>query len=235
MAGAEAKPSSHFSDVGTRKSVLMRRSYYRDNTKGGFTDSRTVKGSRKGVIVDKTCWEAHHIICEHAIGDREFKNDPAHEDYVEACLWVTDWDLNNKKNMIGLPLRKAFKAGFVNQKVCCHQNDHNTTRGYTEECKDFMQTEIWDKLKKGQKFHTTDPKDIADLLIGASRHFDKQLKKRAKRNDGTVESWTKRHDTSWPKHKTWYLPLSMAKTGAVVKRSPGAKASDPLNGVFSRI
>ncbi len=231
MAGKEASPSDHFDLPADRKSVLTRKSYYRDNTTSGFTDARTITGSLDGKPAQKTCWEAHHIICEHAIGDRSFDDD-AHKDYVEACLWITDWDLNNPKNMIGLPLRKAFKAGYVAQDVCCHQNDHNTKGGYTDECKDFMQVQIWNKLKKGQKFHTTDPQDIERFLVGASRHFDNALAARAARNGGTAQSWAKRHDTTWPLHATWYLPLSMA--AVPVPRSPGVNTA-AMTGVFSRI
>lgn len=221
MAGNEASPGKHFQKTADRKSVLTRdHNVYRANTSTGYKD-----GS----------WQAHHILCEHAVGGREFKS--ADKEFAEECLWVTEWKLNDSDNMVGMPIRSDFreKDGKMGMNICSHANDHNTKDGYTDECKDHLQTEIWDKIKKSGQNHTTEAKSIQGNLNTATSYFRGQLTARALREGGTLLMWTKRHD---PAQKTkWYVPFSMAKDSAVVPRLPGAKSNlaDKMVGLFQRI
>jgi hypothetical protein len=220
MAGNEAKPSAHFADTHERKSKLTRASSstYRGNSTTGYT-----RGS----------WQAHHILCEHAIGSRSFED----QDFGEACLWVTDWNLNDSHNMIGMPIRADFRRenGIKDMNICSHANDHNTTGGYTEECKDFVQSNVWDKVSKGKEGHTTDPKDLSGALKATSDYFRAELGRRASRSGGTILAWTKRHEDDWA--DKWYRPFSMAIEGAIVPRRPGAVSdiASKMTYVFQRI
>lgn len=219
MAGNEASPGEHFSKSHKRESKLTRASAstYRGNSTTGFT-----AGS----------WQAHHILCEHAIGSRTFE-DP---DFGEACLWVTKWDLNDSHNMLGMPVRTDFRNGRVAPlNICSHSNDHNTTGGYTTECKDFIQSNVWDKVQKGKKGHTTDPKDLSAALRATSDYFRGELTRRAHRSGGTTLAWVNRHEDDWA--DTWYRPFSMAIEGAIVPRQPGAKSAiaERMYNVFQRI
>ncbi len=221
MAGHEAKPGKHFGDTHTKKSTLVRKSDYRANTATGY---------KRGT------WQAHHIICEHAIGSRKFSDDETKE-FGERCLWVTDWNLNDSPNMIGMPIRGDIRRedGIKDTNICSHANDHNTSGGYTDECKDYMKSKVWDKVKKGKPGHTTTPEDLSGALNAASAHFRIQLAKRASRKDGTMVAWTKRHEPA--QAARWYIPFSMAKNGAVVPRLPGAPSNiaASMTNVFKRI
>jgi hypothetical protein len=222
MAGQEASPGAHFSRTTARESTLTRASadVYRGNSKTGYTQGD---------------WQAHHILCEHALGSRTF--DDADQEFAEECLWVTEWDLNASPNMIGMPVRSDFRRanGAMGMNICSHANDHNTTGGYTEECKDFLQEKVWNKIKKGKKGHTTSPTDLAGVLNGASTYFRGQLTARSLREGGTLLAWTQRHEPGWPAR--WYRPFSMANDSAVVARGPGARSdiADKMVGLFQRI
>lgn len=222
MAGAEASPGAHFASTHTRQSTLTRASAdtYRGNSTTGY---------KKGD------WQAHHILCEHALGSRSFK--APDKEFAEQCLWVTKWDLNDAHNMIGMPIRSDFRRedGKMGMDICSHANDHNTPAGYTDECKDHLQTNIWDKIKKSQNGHTTKPSDISATLKAATTSFRTKLSTRAAREGGTLHMWKERHKPA--NANKWYKPFSMAKNGAVVPRLPGAKTSvaSAMGDIFKRI
>ncbi|HSP78555.1 MAG TPA: hypothetical protein VLQ93_08510, partial [Myxococcaceae bacterium] len=76
-------------------------------------------------------WQAHHILCLVSIGKR--KDDypptpPELADYLEACLWVTPWDINAGDNLIGLPTNKQYtdSDGKDPENLPSHFVDHNT-------------------------------------------------------------------------------------------------------------
>lgn len=223
MAGQEASPGDHFAATYKRESKLTRASAstYRGNSTTGFT-----QGS----------WQAHHILCEHAIGSRSFP-DSETEAFAEQCLWVTKWDLNDSHNMLGMPVRTDFRNGRVApMNICSHSNDHNTTNGYTSECLKFMQANVWDKIQKGKNGHTTDPSDISETLKTATDYFRGELTRRGSvRSGGTTIAWINRHEEDWA--DTWYIPFSMANDPFVVPREPGAKSTiaEKMTYVFRRI
>lgn len=222
MAGQEASPGAHFAKTNKRESTLTRNSSYRGNTATGYK-----RGS----------WQAHHIICEHALGSRSFSDDET-KGFAEQCLWVSKWDLNDSDNMVGMPIRGDFRRedGIKDQNICSHANDHNTSGGYTDECKDFMQTNVWNQIKKGKNGHTTTPAGVEGALKASTAYFKAELIRRAStRAGGTIVAWTQRHDPSMA--SSWYEPFSMANDGAVVPRLPGAPSNiaDKMVGLFQRI
>lgn len=220
MAGKEASP--HAAPTPDRKSKLTRSSAYQSNTTRGY---------RAG------SWQAHHILCEASVGARSFK--PADKEFAEQCLWITDWDLNAKVNMVGMPIRSDFTSnnGDIRDtttglpiNICSHANDHNITNGYTDECTQHLKVKVWDTIKKSGQDHTTEAASIKALLETASTHFSGELTARALREGGTLLMWSKRHDKAY-EHK-WYYPFSMAMDSEVIPRLPGAKS---LVGAFGDI
>lgn len=224
--GREASPGAHFDRSRKRESSLTRKGrVHIDNTSVGYMDG---------------AWQAHHILCVDAIGSRTFDNADI-EDHAEACLWTTPWDINDGHNMVGMPVRVDFrdKNGKMGMNICCHANDHNTKGGYTEECTEYLKSKVWDKIKKkkNEEDHITNPTSLKAALKAASTYFRTQLTTRAKRKEGTLVAWAKRHDPTWAWVDEWYVPFSMAQTSEVVPRLPGAKSNvaDKMVGLFQRI
>lgn len=204
-----------------RKSVLTKSYNYREVTKNG----------EKGFQIGE--WEAHHILCDHAMTGREITTN---RQYIEDCLWNTEWDINNADNLMGLPTNKQFKnasetdmVGFP-KNFCSHQVDHNTKFGYTDECKQYLQEEIWDTLNDKQIDHKINAENIKKALIECTKVFAKRLVKRGKRCRGTVFCWQKRFEKNM-KDK-WYFPFSMARKPN--RRNPG-ESYEILDKAFKKI
>lgn len=215
MAGA-----NHFQRTREKLSVLKRDSKYRQTCKDGYRCR--CKQPKCGH------WEAHHIACNHAVEGREIKKNKA---YVENCLWITDWDLNAKDNLVGLPLKAQYirSSGRSPVNLCAHNVDHNTDNGYTDECKLWLKDNVWDTLNDKQKEHDVNADDIKKQLEKCTTEFKKRLEKRGERKGGTYECFRNRHDPAWA--NKWYHPFSMAKIPN--PRRPGT-ARD-LSKIFEKI
>ncbi len=216
--------ASHIQKTNKRKSKLGKDSKYRANTNTGFTT-----GS----------WQAHHILCYKSVNDRNIEDN---KEYVEDCLWITDWDLNDAHNMIGLPLNSQYRAtdGKVPVNLPSHQVDHNTNDGYRDEVTQWLEDNVWNALNDKKKAHEINAKDIADQLKAGSDHFRTQLTTRGARKKGTIHCWGHRFPTppagvsatGYKQEKKWYYPFSMAKEPN--ERSPGIDYSRLVN-IFKRI
>lgn len=219
MASNEASP--HAAPTAKRESRLTRSSNYRQTCTAWFSPGHTPNFA--------DLWQAHHVACDHALGGREV--DPVDREYVEQCLWITKWDLNDADNLVGMPLNKQYKRsdGTMPVNLPSHQVDHNTTRGYTDECKDWLKDNLWDTLKAGQDPHTVDPKDIAATLKACTATFKAKLVARGFRSGGTVAAWTTRFDAA--NERTWYHPFSMG--AAPEHRGPGVSTTD-LTALFKK-
>jgi hypothetical protein len=62
--------------------------------------------------------EVHHIVCEDAIKNRksswdEIPLDAATQNYIEACLKVTPWDINRPTNLVRLPRNRRFRVDWA--------------------------------------------------------------------------------------------------------------------------
>jgi hypothetical protein len=147
-------PSKHFEKTHKRESVLWRNSTYREDTGAGFCTG---------------AWESHHICCNHAVEGREINKN---KEYVEECLWITPWDLNTPGNLSGLPKNRQYRNtdGQVPVNLCSHQVDHNTSDGYTAECKKWLKTHVWDKLNDKRKKHEVNAKASSSYPV----HLDLQ-------------------------------------------------------------
>jgi hypothetical protein len=192
----------HFKKTNERKSVLTRNTGYRKNCSSGFVTG---------------LWQAHHVACHHAVDGREIEDE--YLEYVENCLWITEWDLNASDNLVGLPVNIQYRMsnGEVPVNYCSHQVDHNTSGGYTDECKQWLKDNLWDTLKDKKKKHEVTAKSIASTLKKCTSTFKTKLTKRGKRNGGTKTCWKNRFKDSY--ENKWYHPFSMAAVPN--KRHPG--------------
>ena len=207
--GIEAQGSEHIQKEGTCQSILTRRgSVHIDNCNTGFNQAATGV-SPKGV------WEAHHIMCISSMQQRQSVGRANEtEQWLEDCLWVSKWDINDAHNMTGLPINSEFRTNGISRanKWVSHSVDHNSKNGYTEEVTGYLQREVFDSLKrersKGE--HSFTAADISEELKGVSDEYRDILDERA--NDRVVslkEGWEKRFEKSH--ERIWYHPFSMAK------------------------
>jgi hypothetical protein len=207
--------ATHFKRPKQRKSKLERNSTYRKACKDWFC---------------KGLWQAHHIACHHALGGRKIEK--KYLRYVEDCLWITEWDLNASANLVGLPLNMQYrmKDGAEPTNRCSHQVDHNTKGGYTDECKQWLQTNLWDTLKNMQKKHDVQAQDIKSTLEKCTSTFKGKLTRRGKRQGGTVKCWDNRQKPSYA--KKWYFPFSMADPPNHRDPGPDTHLWKKMKGIF---
>jgi len=207
----------HFERPAKCNSKLIKDSKYR-KTCGGFPDKN--KPWRN---------EIHHILCERAILDINPDNDSdgKKRQYIDDCLCISEYDLNAKVNLVGLPLKPAYikSRGKIPVNLPCHNVDHPP---YTEEVKSWLHKNIWNTLIDRRKKHDTTAKAIVEQLNNCTTMFTKVLNKRGGQRGvrplGTEPSWT---EASWTGRfdpanaDTWYKPFSMAANPS--KRSPGGR------------
>ncbi len=226
-----ADDDEHFVKPAKRLSVLVRDSNYRDNTP-----------HLSWMKAEDVQWQAHHILCNHSVESRTFP--PEDVVFAEDCLWITDWNLNARHNMVGLPLNRQYREtdGKVPVNKPSHQVDHNTTDGYTDECTDWLKTNVWDKIKDKGKNHKANAENMKELLKGGSTHFRTLLGERGCRKEGTAHCWSHRFEdppagvpkAGYKQEKKWYFPFSMASNANVNERQPGVDW-DELVGVLRKI
>ena len=215
--------------------------------KGAKRESRLTRGEqygkpgnyRLGFAKGQGYHEVHHVLCDHAVSKRAEHYEglsPTTVDYLEACLWITPWSINNKANLIGLPLNRQYRESRGKRPIDLpsHQVDHNTIDGYTQEVSDYLRANVWNQLRAKKKVHDVDVKKVKQLLEDGTTHFDGVLTKRGGRGvgirgqRGTEAGWTNRFD---PRCATsWYAPFSMAS--APNHRDPGKDPKD-LDAVFN--
>ena len=187
-------------------------------------------------------WQSHHIVCISSLGSRAAK-DAATTVKMEKSLYITEWNINQAPNMIGLPQRCQYRQSYGGAETAAmasaaagtaawaavspkdlpsHNNDHNTTDGYTDEVTTYLTDNIWNKFDASKGDHKADAAWLKDQLEAASRHFEKELAKRGSRKPGTVDAWKQRFTL-----KGWYKPFSMAKVP--VERSAGLSIGNLTN------
>jgi hypothetical protein len=214
------------------KIVLWEQDSHRDVSRG---NGKGFIGGTPGVH-----WQSHHIVCVSSMGSRIAK-DAATKLKLEKSLYITDWNINKAPNMIGLPQRCQYRLsyggaedGITNWRVVTpknkpsHNNDHNTTDGYTDEVSKYLQENIWDKFDASKGDHKADATWLKGQLEDASKHFEELLIERGKRDPGTVKAWKDRFNLQ----PGWEDPFSMADVPT--QRSPGKSIGD-LTNIFQRL
>ncbi len=248
MARGQDNQPKHFGDGGDCLITLWEQEKHRDASRANG------KGFSKGPAISN--WQSHHIICIMSMADRELEN-KAQETYIDECLFVTNWNINEEPNMIGLPVRCKYRREYSDDdfslnNVPAHDNDHNGTGAYLDEVKGHLMKNIWSKFNADKKVHELDPESLKSQLKEVSKHFQGVLLDRGTRNGGTVASWKCRLDNNTDKEarknsfggrrwamspnpnlatsNQWYFPFSMSRCPK--PRSPGQSESD-LTWLFS--
>jgi hypothetical protein len=167
-------------------------------------------------------WQAHHIVCVSSVGKRRVdypKEPPELADYLEACLWVTPWDINDGKNLIGLPLNSQYRDsnGKEPGDLPSHQVDHTSREGYTHEVSNYLMENVWRCLTAKKEVHEVDVATLKRELEEVSDEFRQRLIDRGGRQGGTKLCWEKRFEEGFK--RTWYHPFSMGRNPS--PRFPG--------------
>ena len=169
----------------------------------------------------------HHILSVSCLADKNLGDD---ESFILKCLRATEWDINNARNQIGLPLKVVY-FNYTSGKhrkeerekskewnlLPCHQVDH--TPGYLDEVKTRIQKDLHDlllKARKEERCEKVEGRPIARQLNRISDDFRKHLKTRGRRSGkkggerGTLHCLE--HRDEYP--DTWFLPFSMVEDPA---------------------
>jgi len=204
------------------------------NTYPKAPPSFTIPGKKYGQV--------HHLVCQKSITDRrsDYPTDPDTSKYVEACLQLSGWNINDPVNLLGMPtnLQHSVKAGTDPADLPSHQVDHNNIDGYRlTDVKEYLKSQVWNQLaaKKG-KPHDVDVENIKKFLEDCSKAMQDRLVQRGKRGDpakkyvGTAANWEHRLEPDCS--PTWFKPFSMAKN-PVPRKPPASKV--PLANIFQKL
>jgi len=172
-------------------------------------------------------YEAHHILCVSPVSETLLGQPETSKIY--GAVGQTDWCINNKKNMLGMPLwghtvkyycQVTSAGGSLLAGAALgpppwahlpqHDIDHNSKEGYTWEVEKQMER-ISAKVEKAS--HALSGASLAAALDSWSAKFEAELKRRATRKGGTYNAWKlAQAPTSDPQ---WSQPFSMASDGKV--------------------
>jgi hypothetical protein len=188
-----------------------------DNWKPEFDFTRKIWRALKTYTFDKT-YEAHHLLCVSSVSTTLVENDN-----IDSIIRETEWCINNKDNMFGMPLwghTVKYYCGigsaaadiepaappFAN--IPQHDWDHNSALGYTQEVTKAMKG-LAGKIEKSE--HDFKGNALQGKLNTIAQRYMTILKNRgSSRNGGTHNAWLQgRKDPDL----RWYEPFSMASTG----------------------
>lgn len=180
-------------------------------------------------------WEAHHILTVQSMSMRRAdypKSPPELAQYLEDCLWVTPWDINVGKNLIGLPTSEQYRnsLGESPEDLPSHKVDHTSKRGYNDAVRGYLRDQVWNSLTAKKEVHDVDVANLKKELESASEAFREKLTDYGKRKGGTKFCWKNRFEADY-KNK-WYYPFSMAMHPS--PRSPGIDFEN-LKNIFQKL
>lgn len=172
-------------------------------------------------------YEAHHLLCIASVTQFIGKKKE-----ILDIVKQTQWCINTEKNMLAMPLWGhtikwycdiSLKGILKDQdeappfkNLPHHDYDHNSKLGYKKAEVDTELQKLADQIQKIAKNHEVAIKELKKELDNLSDRFRRLLRLRGTvRCGGTHNAWKngeKRPDD-------WYLPFSMASSGAAEKRT----------------
>jgi hypothetical protein len=240
MAGhSEGKEEGLFCAVRTEKCSLHGNKY-QDNGAPATPWVTFLQGSSERM---EKRHEAHHILCIASVTEFIIGNSK-----IRTIVENTSWCINAQPNMMPMPLwghtikhycdlgaagaAKDALAALTGQdlpppfqNIPMHDYDHNSAKGYKKADVDTAVKKLAQRLEESKKAHEDKTKELASELDRLSKTLGKLLSMRGSaRSGGTHAAWKK--GQAQP-NSDWYLPFSMASSGAADKRSfPGADAEN---------
>lgn len=167
-------------------------------------------------------WEAHHVLSVEAVN--AYGSMPQYSSCVteiDDCYKLTDWCINQKPNLLGMPLKEVYRNFPASRtlNIPCHDWDHTCKDGYFEEVVDALEVKIWKKIKKAvatanQSGAHFSANAVLQELQDLERDFQTRLSQRGQRKGGTASGWANQGS----KTNEWWLPFSMAKDSVARRR-----------------
>jgi hypothetical protein len=169
-------------------------------------------------------WEAHHIVCLKSIrafGDlRQYPQFQSCITEIEDTYRRTDWCINQRPNLIPLPLKATYKEhdpASHTLNLPCHNMHHNAKLGYQSEVTEALRRHVWDRIKdaveNSAQEHYSESAVLASFQLLESR-FKAIITVRGRRKGGPSAVWAMRGSTS----NGWWLPFSMASDVVALAR-----------------
>lgn len=190
-----------------------------------YTFSRLIRRKKGPWLTFQKKYEAHHVVCVAPVAQEIVSKKS-----IESVIAQTQWCINNKDNMIAMPLwghtvkwycdisadGGDFAATisvppFAN--IPQHDWDHNCNDGYTWEVVEAAK-KVAKKIE--QAGHEIKTQDIAAALNSLSSKFKNiLLAVRGTRKGGTHAAWLMALDDP---DSDWCQPFSMASTVALTRK-----------------
>ena len=191
-----------------------------------------------GTLISGDYTQIHHRICVQQMKDADISakvKDTGQMEFIVECLKLTDWDINQDHNTVGLPRKRAFAdpaaptapgpAGFGVWP--CHQVEHNL---YNAQLQTDLNRNVWQQVLENREMCTECNKEcnikaasVVTQLKGESKRLLTFLTERGHgTNCGmatpqpTGWAWPNRHSIQ----KDWYKPFSMSPTTIAVRLPP---------------
>jgi hypothetical protein len=202
---------------------------YRDNCEPNWGEDWQFAQGTTGK--SKGDWQAHHVLSISCVN--WLPNDPEARAALKRVLEVTVWCINNKENMLAMPMFGMTVMHYTDVEACAwhivgedfqappfknipqHDFEHNTTGGYCTEVKAEI-AKLWDQISEAVEEHLKAKEGIAQRLKDMSTDWKfKLLMERGLRHGGTQNGWEMGIKSP---ESDWYLPFSMANDGNAEKR-----------------
>lgn len=144
-----------------------------------------------------THWQSHHILSLICIANRRGVTEDD-SIYLEKCLWITNWNVNEEPNMIGLPQNAWFRVSYgatVPLYKPANIPSHNTGHhAYLRDVEKWLYDFVWKNYNaKNAEGHDEGVTELRQALVDASNNWRGKLKAYGARNGGTIASWKNRH------------------------------------------
>ena len=221
--GKKKKPQEHMKDPADWKFKRSRNGdEHARNCKSGYYGKRPMKFGEKDMVVT----EIHHVLCVHACSDDTHPSDLSEDEltFIHKSLAITDWNINEGHNNIGLPRKWAYVLDTGNATgwdgLPCHQVDHDI---YLDTVKQWVTEEIWNKIKANKtegNCENMEGSAVAQLFKDGSVHWKSFLEERGKMHGGTKAclDYCMRGVPDPAKDDVWHVPFSMACPANDIRR-----------------
>ncbi len=154
---------------------------------------------------------------------------------LQNALWNSDWSINDKHNLIGMPTNAVHKKkdGKGTQSLPSHNLDHWGGGSYNDDVTEWLNKNIIGKYRANEDKHAITVTSIEGNLKTGSDTYRQRIIDFGKRGDGytgTADCFEHRHEQDVKPY--WFKPFSMAVKPS--PRNPGMPSS-AMTGIFKKI